>query len=300
MMNEEEIKYFKKAGEIAGLARDYGKKLIQEGNSVKEILDSVEEFIKNKNAGIAFPAQISINNFAAHSCSDFNDETKIKANDVVKLDVGAHINGFIGDTAVTVNLDNEFKDLVQASKKALNEASKMFTPGTPVGEIGGVIQDTITNEGFSPIKNLSGHGLGKFEIHTKPSIPNIRLPNSFILEDGMTVACEPFATNGKGLIDNGGIATVFSIDHIRPVRSPFARQILEKIKTFNGLPFTTRWLVKEFGPGKTKLGLKELERAGIIYGHPPLKEVANGMVSQHEHSFIVGDRPYISTKTEEQ
>jgi len=297
-MDEESIIKFKKAGNIAGRARDFGKSLIVEGALVKDILDKVESFIKDNGAGIAFPAQISLNRFAAHVCSDFNDQTTIKSGDVVKIDVGAHIDGFIGDTALTVNLNNEYKDLLDASKKALKEASKLFTPGRPVGEIGAVIQDTITDLGFSPVRNLTGHGLGRFEIHTNPSIPNIRLNNSVLLKENMTVACEPFATDGKGMINEAGEATVFSLGNIHSVRSQFARDVLQKIKSYDGLPFTTRWLVKDFGLGKTKLGLRELERVGIIHGHPPLKEVANGMVSQHEHSFLVRDKPVITTKTD--
>lgn len=297
-MDEESILKFKKAGNVAGRARDFGKSLIVEGALVKDVLDKVESFIKDNGAGIAFPAQISLNRFAAHVCSDSNDQTIIKPEDVVKLDVGAHVDGFIGDTALTVNLNNEYKELVDASKKALTEASKLFTPGRPVGEIGAVIQDTITSLGFSPVKNLSGHGLGRFEIHTNPSIPNIRLNDSVLLKENMTVACEPFATDGKGMITDGGDATVFTLGTVRSVRSQFARAVLQKIKSYNGLPFTTRWLVKDLGFGKTKLGLKELERAGIIHGHPPLKEVANGMVSQHEHSFLVRDKPVITTKTD--
>lgn len=298
-MDEQSISDFKKAGLVAARARDFGKSLIVEGASVKDILDKVESFIKDNDAGIAFPAQISLNRFAAHVCSGPDDMTTIKSEDVVKLDVGAHVNGFIGDTALTVNLNNEYKELVDASKKALTGVSKMFTPGTAVGEIGGVIQDTITGLGFSPVKNLSGHGLGRFEIHTDPSIPNVRLNDSVILEENMTVACEPFATDGKGMIADGGEATVFSLGMMRPVRSLFARQLLQKIKSYDGLPFTTRWLVKDFGVGKTKLGLKELERAGVIHSHPPLKEVANGLVSQHEHSFLVKDKPVITTNIDD-
>lgn len=297
-MDEESIIKFKKAGNIAGRARDYGRSLIVEGASVKDILESVETFIKDNGAGIAFPAQISLNHFAAHVCSDSDDKTIIKPGDVVKLDVGAHVDGFIGDTALTVNLNNEYKELVEASKKALKEASKLFTPERPVGEIGAVIQDTITNLGFSPVRNLTGHGLGRFEIHTAPSIPNIGLKDSVLLKENMTVACEPFATDGKGLITEGAKATVFTLGNVRSVRSQFARDVLQKIKSYNGLPFTTRWLVKDLGFGKTRFGLQELERAGIIHGHPPLKEVTNGMVSQHEHSFLVRDKPVITTKTD--
>lgn len=290
---------FIKAGKLAGQTRDFGASLIKEGAKVLDILNEVEDFIHKNGGNIAFPAQISLNNYAAHVCSDSQDETIIKPEDVVKLDVGVHINGKIGDTALTVNLDNQHKELLAASKTALKDASKLFTPGRPVGEIGAAIQDVITEKGFSPVRNLSGHGLGDFQIHTAPSIPNIRLDKSVELEDGMTVACEPFATNGKGAIAEAGEATVFTMVGVRPIRSPFAREVLKKIQTYNGLPFTTRWLVRDFGLGKTKLALRELERAGILHAHPPLKEISDGLVSQHEHTFLVSDKPIITTKLDD-
>lgn len=294
-----EEKKFLLAGTIAGRARDYGASLLRKGVSIQEVLDKVEEYIIQQGAGIAFPAQISLNAVAAHACSDLQDETTLQEGDIAKIDVGAHVDGHIGDTALTINLSGEYKALALASKKALTNASKLFTPGTPVGEIGRVIQDTITEQGFSPVRNLSGHGLDLYQIHTAPQIPNIHLKDSSLLEEGMTVACEPFATNGKGAIAESGTATVFSFLGKRPVRSAFAREILRKIESYQGMPFASRWLQREFGQGKTKLGLQQLERAGIIQGHPPLKEIGNGMVSQHEHSFLVKDKPLISTKLDD-
>lgn len=298
-MDDETRKQLLQAGRIAGEARDYGRKLITEGARAVDILDQVEDFITSKGAGIAFPAQISINSVAAHQCSDDDDKTTIEASDVVKLDVGAHVNGFIGDTALTVNLDGQYKELLEASKKALKNASTMFRPGVKVGEIGEVIQETIKEYGYSPIRNLSGHGLDSYQIHTSPNIPNVKQQDSITLEEGMTVACEPFATDGKGAINESGQATVFSLTGTKQVRSKFGREVLGKLKGYNGLPFTTRWLTRSLGKGKAMFGLKELQRAGIVHAHPPLKEIGNGMVSQHEHSFIVGDKPTITTKLDE-
>lgn len=287
---------FKKAGSIAAQSLQYGKSLMKEGALVVDVLDKVEDFMQKQGAGIAFPAQISLNTVAAHACSDLNDETVIGADDVVKLDVGAHVNGFIGDNALTINLSKEHADLIKASRDAVNEAVKIATPGTPVGEIGGVIQDTIMNAGFSPVRNLSGHGLGEFEIHTAPSMPNVRLDESEELEEDMTIAIEPFATNGKGAIADSGSATVFTHIANRPVRSPIARQLLTKIQSYDGLPFAMRWLERDFGSAKTRLGLKQLEQAQCITSHPPLKEIGNGLVAQSEHTVLVKDKPIITTK----
>ncbi len=300
-MDKESIEQYKQAGKIAGQAREYGVSLMKADSKIKDVLDSIEKFIQDKGAGIAFPAQISLNKVAAHACSDLGDETVLKESDVAKLDVGAHINGFIGDTATTVNLDGKYKELVAASRAALNAASEMMVVGTKTGEIGATIQETISGLGFQPVRNLSGHGLGQYQIHTDPSIPNIKLDTKIELKEGMTVACEPFATDGKGMIAEGGTATVFSpLDSPARVRSPIARELLKKINSYNGLPFASRWLEKEFGVGKTRLGLKELERAGLVHGHPPLREVGSGMVSQTEHSFLITDgKPIITTKLDD-
>lgn len=294
-MNEQDFKDFKKAGQIAAKARDYGAKLITNNKKIVEILDAVEEKIISLGAGIAFPAQISLNQVAAHSCANYEDETHINESDVVKLDVGAHINGFIGDTATTVNLDGKYKELMNASTMGLNNALKQVKSGISTGEIGKTIQETITSLGFQPIQNLSGHGLGKYQIHTEPKMPNIFQPSSPKLFDNQTIAIEPFATNGSGAIQEGGIPTVFSQINDKPIRSPITRQVFEKIKTYDGLPFAFRWLSKEFGIGKTRFALNELQKLDVIYGHPPLTEIAKGIVSQHEHSLIVTDKGSIIT-----
>lgn len=298
-MNSEEVQDFKKAGQIAAKARDFGASLIKEGKKAVEILDEIENKIHSLGGGIAFPAQISFNHIAAHYCSTEDDQTTIKSSDVIKLDVGAHVNGFIGDTATTVNLDGQYKELLESSKTALNNAIKEMKAGIRTGDVGKTIQETISSFGFKPISNLSGHGLGKFQIHTDPRIPNIFQPESPVLHEGMTVAIEPFATDGEGKIQDGGIPTLFSQMAERPVRSPITREVFKKIKSYNGLPFTTRWLSKEFGIGKTALALRELQKVGNIYTHPPLGEIKKGIVSQHEHSVIVTDKGVeVTTKTE--
>ncbi len=299
-MDEEEIKDFKKAGKIASKARDFGASLIKKGVKAVDVLDQIENKIFSLGGGIAFPAQISINQVAAHSCETYEDENFIKESDVIKLDVGAHVNGFIGDTATTVNLDNSYKELMNAGKTALNNALKEVKSGVHVGEIGKTIQETITSFGFKPISNLAGHGLGKYQIHTEPRMPNVYQEESFQLKEGMTIAIEPFATNGAGKIQEGGLPTVFSQVDEKPVRSHITREVLERIKSYNGLPFAFRWLSKEFGLGKTRFALNELQKTRCIIGHAPLTEIQKGIVSQHEHSMIVGDKgPIITTKIDD-
>ncbi len=299
-MDKSVIEDYKKAGRIAREALEYGGKLIKVGSKVVDVLDKTEEFIRSKGASIAFPAQISMNHIAAHFCPEEDDPTIFTENDIVKLDVGAHINGYVGDNALTVDLtpNEKFKDLIKASKEARNNALKLAAPGVKVADMGKIIQETITSYGFAPIRNLSGHGLDHFVVHTKPTIPNFNTGESTILEEGMACACEPFASTGKGIIHETEPATVFGFKQAKPVRSPFAREALKIIKKFNGLPFTTRWISKELGIPKTRFALRELIQKEIIKEYPPLPDQAGRgcHISQSEHSFLVLDKVVITTK----
>ena len=92
-----------KAGEIASKAREYGKELIKVGVSHLDVTEKIEAKILELGGGIAFPTQISINNLAAHYTALLGNDFDFKEGDVCKLDLGVHINGAIGDTAVTVD-----------------------------------------------------------------------------------------------------------------------------------------------------------------------------------------------------
>ncbi len=283
------------SGKIAAEALNYGKSLIKTGAKVKDVLEKVEERIVKLGGTPAFPAQISLNEFAAHCCSDALDETTLK-DQVVKLDVGVHIDGCIADTALTVDLSGKYGELVKASRDALDNALKIIKPGVSLGEIGRVIHETITKAGFSPIKNLSGHGLGEFAIHTPPSVPNFDNGNKNVLKEGDVIAIEPFASTGSGMVQESSPATVFTLIKDSGVRDPITRNILKEIKTYHELPFAKRWLEQKFTTNKTNFALKQLTNAECLHAHPPLFDSARGMVSQAEHSVIVGDKSIVFTR----
>ena len=284
-MNQEDIGKLKKAGKIAAQVRDYGKGLIVKDTSMLNVLDKVEEKINELGAKPAFPAQISCNHLAAHYCPDEEDKT-VFSDQLVCLDVGVHVDGFIGDTATTVDLSGKNETLVKASREALENAIKTIKIGTTLSEIGKTIQDAIQSKGFSPVRNLSGHGLGKYEIHTKPSIPNFDNGDSTKIEKGMVFAIEPFASTGAGIVQDSGTATVFELSNKKPVRNPITRQVLKEIESYDNLPFTTRWLTRKFG-AKAKFALKEMDQLGMLHSHPPLADKDKGIISQAEHSILI-------------
>jgi len=284
-----------KAGKIAAEVLEYGKGMIKKGGSILEVCDACDKKIYDLGAIPAFPSQVSCNDIAAHFCPEENDNTLFEEQ-VASLDVGACYNGAIGDNAVTVDLSGKYSDLVKASRDALNSALEVIQIGTSLGEIGKTIHEAITSHGFSPVKNLSGHGLAPYNIHDKPSIPNFDTGDATELQKGMHIAIEPFATNGKGMIYESSPASLYSMLNKKPVRNPFARKALIEIEKYKGLPFTKRWLTRKLGGFKTNLALRDLTNLGIIKEYPPLPDMDHGLVSQAEHTVLVDDKIIITTK----
>lgn len=279
-----------KSGKIAAQAREYGKTLVKAGAKYVDIADKIEAKIEELGGKTAFPVDVSVNHIAAHDCPIFEDERKIEKGDVVMLDIGVHVNGAVTDTACTVEVETtKYTKLIKASEEALQEAIKLVKPGVKINEIGKKIQEVIQSHGFSPIKNLSGHGVGEYEIHSAPTIPNFDNGDEKTLEKGMKIAIEPFATTGQGKVTEGKPSGVYGLVFSKNVRNIFDRQVLKYIEeNYKSLPFSTRSLIKEFG-NKVRFALKNLERENILDQYNVLPEISKGMVSQAEHTLIVGE-----------
>jgi len=284
-MQEEVLEKYLKAGEILSRVRSEAKDKIQVGSSLLEVAEFVENRTIELGAdGSAFPCNISRNDEAAHATPMAGDET-VFGEDVVKLDIGVHVDGYIADSAITVDLTGKHGDLVKASEAALYAAIDIVKSGVNTAQIGGVIEDTIVNLGFRPIINLTGHGVARYIAHTHPSIPNRHIDHGSVLQAGDVIAIEPFATDGAGKIVDGSWSEIFSVIGNKPVRLPAARNLLKEIEPYQMLPFAKRWLKTE----KLDFALMQLAKSGVITSYPVLKEVAGGMVSQAEHTLIVTD-----------
>ncbi len=287
-MTPEELEGWRKATKLSAECLDYGVSLIKKGANVVEVLDKIEDMIKEKGGLPSFPAQISLNDTAAHYCHDDGEET-ILEDEVVKLDMGVQIDGYLGDNARSVDLSGQNKELIDATREALKEAIRVVAPGITLGEIGQSIQDVIMSYGLAPVRNLSGHGVARYEIHTKPTIPNFNNGDTTKLVVGQTIAIEPFATTGTGAIEEAGTSGVFMVQEEKPVRLQTARDILKEARQYGGLPFAKRWMVRKFGRMKTEIALKQLVQSGAVHQFPPLVEKSHGLVSQHEHTLYVNE-----------
>ncbi len=293
----EDLDNWIKAGKIAHEALFYGKDLIKKGASYADVTDKIEAKIFELGAKPAFPVQISMNEVAAHFTVDPGEDI-VFDNQLVSLDVGVHVDGCIGDNALTVDLSGNNKELVKASEDALKAAIETVKLGCDLGTIGKAIHDAITNYGFSPIKNLSGHGLDKFNIHAKPTIPNFDTGDKTKLEKGTVIAIEPFATDGAGIIYESGPGNLFALIQRKPVRSPIARKVLMEIEEYENLPFSTKWLSKKFSVPQIKFALMELKNIGAVKEYPPLIDRNKGMVSQAEHTLLIDDEVVVLTMSE--
>jgi methionyl aminopeptidase len=284
----------KKASEIAKKVKREAEGLLKPEESIYNIAEAIEQKIIDLGGFPAFPVNISINNIAAHYTPTVNDSTILKDGDVVKVDFGVHVNGYCIDTAFTVEInDNKYKDLIEASRKALENVKKIIRKDIEISEIGRAIENTIKSYNYSPIYNLSGHKIEQYVLHAGITIPNYDNKSKIKLNEGI-YAIEPFATNGVGLVKEDKPSGIYSIISNNPIRDPnikkFFQEIYNKYKT---LPFSYRWLYKEYNNKiNLKLFVEYIKKNGNIHEYPMLVEQSNGIVTQFETTFYIYDRVY--------
>jgi methionyl aminopeptidase len=283
---EEEIELvldkYRAAGRILAEVRKGAVAKVKEGALLLEVAEFVEQSTRDKGGEPAFPCNISRNEEAAHATPSIDDET-VFAKDLVKIDIGVHVEGYIADSAVTVDLSGEHKELVEAAEAGLNAAIKAIRAGISTGEVGDAIEHAIRERGYKPVVNLSGHGLARYNAHTSPTIPNVRFEHGLILNENDVVAIEPFATDGAGKVVEHGTAEIYSLIKARPVRVSEAKKLLKVIEKYQGLPFAKRWLPRE----RLDLAFRTVHNTRALRDYPVLREEGGGLVSQAEHTVIV-------------
>lgn len=288
-VDSEGLDKLRRAGRIASECREWARENIRPGVQVRHILETVEGMIRERGAEPAFPAQSSRNDVAAHYCSAPDDSMTYEVGDCVKVDVGVHVDGYIGDTACSVDLseDGTWQPLVDASANALAAAIATVGDGVTVRDVGAAIERTIVGAGFEPIRNLTGHGLARWKVHTAPQIPNYPEGGSGRFKEGMVFAIEPFASTGRGYIQERGRAEVFMMQ--RPPRKAkgLDREVLAAIQSWRGLPIARRYF-RDFDPEAVEATLSKLTRQGSLMRYPPLVEEEGVMTTQCEHSMYLG------------
>ena len=284
-----QLEDYLKAGSIAGEVRENVRKTDWIGSTLAEICDYVESEIIKRGAKCAFPVNTSLNEIAAHYTAEPNDTKTVSDTDLVKIDLGAQINGYIADTAVTVNYDPQYDQMVQTAEDALQNAMSMIKSGVKSKDVGRTIQKTIQDMGFKPIANLSGHSLDQYTIHAGKTVPNMWTIGSFSFSENEAFACEPFVTtkNALGFVRNGKTKNIFGLVSRKKTKDEEADRMTDYIwNNFNMLPFALRWLLKEWEEKEARRLLEILVKKKVVHAYAILVEANGKTVAQAEHTFI--------------
>lgn len=278
-MNDDIRELYRTAGSVAAQVRNEAKTRINKGERLLDVVTFAESRTVELGAGIAFPCNLTLNDTASHSTPC--DNSTFKNGDVVKLDIGVHVDGYIADTAITIEVGtNIHRDLINTAELALENAIKSVHAGVETKEISSVIENTIKDRGHNPMLYLTGHGLDRYDLHAGIKIPNYSTSYNCKIKNDHVLAIEPFVTYGTGEIVKQE-ACIFQLDPSRIGRTPGEREIIKKLTDrFGTFPFARRWLSD---PGCLH-GLKNMIRE-----FPVIKECDGNIVAQAEDTVIVDE-----------
>ena len=223
--NEQEIQKMQAAGSLNALVLEEVRKLIEPGVTTKELDEAAEGIIRD-HGGIPtfkgypgpypYPATltISINEEMVHGIPSGRT---LKEGDIVSVDCGTTLDGYIGDSAFTAGvgeIGEEEQRLIQITQESLYKGIEQMRPGKHIGDVGAAIQKHVEEAGFHVPRQYTGHGVGR-DMHEPPQVPNFGVPGQGMpLQEGLTIAIEPMVLVGtphtKVLSDQW---TVISADH---------------------------------------------------------------------------------------
>ncbi|KAJ3041127.1 Methionine aminopeptidase 2 [Rhizophlyctis rosea] len=295
----------RRAAEVHRQVRQYAQKAIKPGMTMIEIADMIENGTRTLveangfEAGIGFPTGLSLNHVAAHYTPNAGDKTVLQYDDVMKVDFGVHVNGWIIDSAFTHTFNPMYDNLKAAVKDATNTGVREAGIDVRLSDIGAIIQEVMESYEVEingktyqvkPIRNLNGHTIHQYSIHGLKSVPIIA--NSGVttkMEEGELYAIETFGSTGKGYVHEDGECSHYakSQEPHGPIRLPKAKSLLNSIeKNFGTLPWCRRYLDR-VGEQRYILNLKHLCDVGAVLAYPPLVDTPGCFTAQSEHTFIL-------------
>jgi len=207
LKNAAQIALMKKAGRITGEALMVARDNIKPGVTTKHLDDLIRRYIEKCGAR---PSFLGYGGFPGSACISINEQVihgipsskiVLQEGDIVKVDVGAYINGFHGDAARTFavgKISEEAEKLIRVTEECFWKGIEQFTIGNRLGDVGSAIENTAVNAGYSVVKKYIGHGVGQ-NLHESPDVPNYGTAGrGQRICAGMTVAIEPMVCVGTG------------------------------------------------------------------------------------------------------
>jgi len=206
LKTDEEIELMREANQLVGKTLGELAKIIQPGVSTLQLDKVADTFIRDHGA---VPAFLGYRGFPNSICTSVNDEVVhgipssnviLKDGDIISIDCGTVLNGFVGDSAYTFcvgEVSEETKRLLRTTKEALYEGIRQAVFHHRIGDISDAIQTYCQKRGYSVVRELVGHGCGR-NMHEDPEVPNYgRRGNGPLLKNGMTICIEPMINKGR-------------------------------------------------------------------------------------------------------
>jgi len=290
LISDEALERYRKAGRIVAHLRKTVPELVREGVRVVDICEKVESTIIEMGGRPAFPCNVGVNEIAAHYTSPFGDTSRVPNGSIVKVDFGAHVDGFIADSAISVSLNPKLSPMIWTAEEALRKALEIVRPGVKASELGALIQATIERRGFKPIRNLTGHFVERYTVHTGEAIPNVGSRVGGKLSVGQVCALEPFVTSrlAKGEVTDGDRAYIFRFSRRKGADTEEGKRLIAHIeKEFRTLPFARRWLARLDWLRNVEATFTELVKSRCVSGYPILVERSGEPVAQAEHTILI-------------
>ena len=303
-MSELNLDILKELGSFTRTLRKDVSLIIKEGLDIFEIIDFIESRIFEHRYLPSFPAMVSVNDMAAHY-TVFDEGYKLKSGDVIKVDFGASNDGYMTDNAFTVEITtSDHTDLIQTARDCLEVAMDKMNYDVTMGEIGGLVDDLAVKRGFNSIHNLSGHQIGRYDLHCGLSVPSVDNGDTAFVEGEMQLAIEPFITYGQPLIKACRLSNILHLKGDKPVRDAIAMKVLRHIRqNFPKQPFSKRWLwdeclkdnlnghpwFKGFSKRRVEYAVSVLKKYGVLYEYDELGTVDGKIVAQFEDCVLFKD-----------
>ncbi len=283
---------YRKSGKITNEVRAVVKARVKPGMGYLETCVLVEKEIGSRGGSPAFPTGIGVDHVTAHYAPQGDDRSQFDESQVIKVDFGVHVDGYVTDTAVTLTFNPDRRLLLDAAERALNAAIETAKKDVRTGEIGREIHREAARFGFKVIENLTGHTVDRYTVHAGKSIPNLYMPGMQSLKRGDVFAIEPFVTLGSaaGYVVDSPSETIFSIVARKKTGvaelDGFTERVWGDRKT---LPFTPRWYAEEFGERKLPGILERLMGKRIMRSYPMLVEASGSPVAQFEQTMALDE-----------
>ena len=281
----------RQAAEAHRQTRQHIQSWVKPGMKMIDICEELEKTARmmiNENgleAGLAFPTGCSRNHVAAHYTPNAGDNTVLEYDDVVKMDFGTHIKGRIIDCAWTLSFNDKYDPLVKGVQEATETGIKHAGIDARLCDVGAAIQEVMESheielEGktyqVKSIRNLNGHSISPYQIHSGKTVPIIKGGEATIMEENEFYAIETFGSTGKGYVHEdmecSHYMKNFDVGHV-PLRMQKSKLLLNTInKHFGTLAFCRRWLDR-LGESRYLMALKDLGEKGIVDPYPPLVDI---------------------------